>query len=75
MHQEQGQLSCASGGLGVKDTPGLSVFLTIAGARRSICDEEKREAIKRRDHGDETLAEIGRAYNVSGWMISRLRIL
>jgi hypothetical protein len=26
----------------------------------------------RRDHGDETLAEIGRSYNVSGWTISRL---
>jgi hypothetical protein len=31
-----------------------------------------KEAIKRRDHGDETLAEIGRSYNVSGWTISRL---
>ncbi len=29
-------------------------------------------AIKRRDHGAETLAEIGRSYNVSGWTISRL---
>jgi D-isomer specific 2-hydroxyacid dehydrogenase, catalytic domain len=27
---------------------------------------------KRRDHGDETLAEIGRSYNVSGWTIGRL---
>ncbi len=25
-----------------------------------------------RDHGEETLAEIGRSYNVSGWTISRL---
>ena len=33
---------------------------------------QRREAIKRRDHGEETLAEIGRSYNVSGWMISRL---
>jgi DNA invertase Pin-like site-specific DNA recombinase len=31
-----------------------------------------KEAIKRRDHGEETLAEIGRSYNVSGWTISRL---
>jgi hypothetical protein len=30
------------------------------------------EAIKRRDHGEETLAEIGRSYNVSGWTIARL---
>jgi len=33
---------------------------------------QKREAIRRRDHGEETLAEIGRSYNVSGWTISRL---
>jgi len=33
---------------------------------------QKREAIKRRDNGSETLAEIGRSYNVSGWTISRL---
>jgi DNA invertase Pin-like site-specific DNA recombinase len=33
---------------------------------------QKKEAIKRRDHGEETLAEIGRSYNVSGWTISRL---
>jgi hypothetical protein len=32
----------------------------------------RREAIKRRDHGEETLAEIGRSYNVSGWTIARL---
>jgi hypothetical protein len=25
-----------------------------------------------RDHGEETLAEIGRSYNVSGWTIGRL---
>jgi DNA invertase Pin-like site-specific DNA recombinase len=33
-----------------------------------------KEAIKRRNHGDETLAEIGKSYNVSGWTISRLVI-
>jgi hypothetical protein len=26
----------------------------------------------RRDHGEEALAEIGLAYNVSGWTIARL---
>jgi DNA invertase Pin-like site-specific DNA recombinase len=31
-----------------------------------------KEAIRRRDYGEETLAEIGRSYNVSGWTISRL---
>ena len=30
------------------------------------------EAIRRRDHGDETCAEIGRSCNVSSWIISRL---
>jgi len=30
------------------------------------------EAIRRRDQGEETLAEIGRSYNVSGWTILRL---
>jgi hypothetical protein len=28
--------------------------------------------VKRRDRDGETLAEIGRSYNVSGWTISRL---
>jgi hypothetical protein len=34
----------------------------------------RREAIRRRDHGEETLVEFGRQlqYNVSGWTISRL---
>jgi hypothetical protein len=31
-----------------------------------------REAIKRRDRGEESLADIGRSYNVSGATISRL---
>jgi hypothetical protein len=35
-------------------------------------DPQKREAIKRRDRADETLAESGRSYNVSGWTIARL---
>jgi hypothetical protein len=37
-----------------------------------LTDHQRREAIKRRDYGEETLAEIGRSYNVSGWTISRL---
>ena len=32
------------------------------------------EAIKRRERGDETLAEISRSYNVSGWTIARLAL-
>jgi DNA invertase Pin-like site-specific DNA recombinase len=42
------------------------------GWKPKLTDHQKREAIKRRDHGEETLAEIGRSYNVSGWTISRL---
>jgi hypothetical protein len=33
---------------------------------------QKREAIRRRDHGDETVREIARSYNVSHSTISRL---
>ena len=43
------------------------------GRKPKLTDHQKREAIKRRDHGEETLAAIGRSYNVSGWTISRLR--
>ena len=42
------------------------------GRKPKLTDHQRREAIKRRDHGKETLAEIGRSYNVSGWTISRL---
>ena len=37
-----------------------------------LTPHQKREAIKRRDQGDETLADIGRSYNVSSATISRL---
>src|SRR6476620_2909805 len=37
-----------------------------------LTPHQKREAIKRRDEGDETLADIGRSYNVSPATISRL---
>jgi DNA invertase Pin-like site-specific DNA recombinase len=43
------------------------------GRKPKLTTHQQREAIKRRDRGDETLAEIGRSYNVSGWTISRLR--
>jgi hypothetical protein len=29
---------------------------------------------RRKDHGEETLAEIRRSYNVSGWTIGRLTV-
>lgn len=34
---------------------------------------QKAKTIAKREKGDETLAEIGRSYNVSGATISRLR--
>jgi len=37
-----------------------------------LTPHQKKEAIRRRDHGEETLAEIGKSYNVIGWTISRL---
>jgi DNA invertase Pin-like site-specific DNA recombinase len=37
-----------------------------------LTPHQKREAIKRRDQGEESLADIGRSYNVSGATISRL---
>jgi DNA invertase Pin-like site-specific DNA recombinase len=44
------------------------------GPKFKLTDHQKHEAIKRRDHGEETLAEIGRSYNVSGWTIARLAL-
>ena len=37
-----------------------------------LTSHQRREAIKRRDRGEESLADIGRSYNVSGATISRL---
>ena len=37
-----------------------------------LTGHQRKEAIHRRDNGDETLAEIGRSYNVTGWTIARL---
>jgi DNA invertase Pin-like site-specific DNA recombinase len=37
-----------------------------------LTPHQQREAIKRRELGEESLAEIGRSYNVSGATISRL---
>jgi hypothetical protein len=37
-----------------------------------LTDHQRKEAIRRRDKGEETLSEIGRGYNVFGWTISRL---
>jgi DNA invertase Pin-like site-specific DNA recombinase len=42
------------------------------GRKPKLTPHQKREAIRRRDKGEDSLAEIGRSYNVSGWTISRL---
>jgi DNA invertase Pin-like site-specific DNA recombinase len=42
------------------------------GRRPKLTAHQKREALERRERGEETHAEIGRSYNVSGWTISRL---
>jgi DNA invertase Pin-like site-specific DNA recombinase len=42
------------------------------GRKPKLTPHQKREAIRRRAKGEESLAEIGRSYNVSGWTISRL---
>lgn len=39
-----------------------------------LTPHQQREAIRGRDSGAETLADIGRSYNVSGSTISRLAI-
>jgi hypothetical protein len=43
------------------------------GRKSKLTEHQKRDAIRRRGHGEETLAEIGRSYIVSGWTISRLQ--
>jgi DNA invertase Pin-like site-specific DNA recombinase len=42
------------------------------GRPSKLTPHQRREAIKRRDQGNETLADIGRSYNVSAATISRL---
>ena len=39
-----------------------------------LTEHQRREAVKRRDRGDETLREISRSYNVSHSTISRLQV-
>jgi DNA invertase Pin-like site-specific DNA recombinase len=42
------------------------------GRKPKLTPHQKQEALRRRDRGEESLAEIGRSYNVSGWTIARL---
>jgi hypothetical protein len=41
------------------------------GDKPTMTAQQQREAVTRRNQGDETLAEIWRGYNVSGWTILR----
>jgi len=42
------------------------------GRKPKLTEHQRREAIKRRDKGEETLREIAQSYNVSHQTISRL---
>jgi DNA invertase Pin-like site-specific DNA recombinase len=64
------ELICARTGEGRERAKARGVKM---GPKFKLTPHQMREAIRRRDHGDETLAEIGRSYNVSGWTISRLK--
>jgi hypothetical protein len=44
----------------------------VAPAALSVSDYQRKEAIKRRDAGEETLAQIAKSYGVDISMISRL---
>jgi DNA invertase Pin-like site-specific DNA recombinase len=44
------------------------------GRPRKLTPHQQKEAIKRRDRGEESLADIGRSYNVSAATISRLTV-
>ena len=44
----------------------------LFGRPRKLTPHQRREAIARRDAGDETLTDIARSYNVSHSTISRL---
>jgi hypothetical protein len=45
----------------------------LFGRPTKLTPHQRREAIARRDAGDETLTDIARSYNVSHSAISRLR--
>lgn len=44
------------------------------GRSPKMTTHQQREALARRERGEESLAEIGRSYNVSGWTIGRLKV-
>jgi hypothetical protein len=42
------------------------------GRKPKLTAHQKKKAIPRRAKGEESLADIGRSYNMSGWTIARL---
>ncbi|MGH6834995.1 MAG: hypothetical protein ACREC9_05470 [Methylocella sp.] len=42
------------------------------GREATLTHHQQQEAVKRRAAGKETLGEMARSYNASGWTISRL---
>ena len=42
------------------------------GRKQKLSDYQRKEAIKRRDAGEETLTQIAKSYGVDSSMISRL---
>ena len=44
------------------------------GRKPKLTEHQRREAIKRRDKGQETLGEIAKTYAVSKWTIGRLKL-
>ena len=66
------ELICARTGEGRERAKAQGVKM---GPKFKLTPHQKREAIRRRDHGDETLEHIGRSYNVSHSTISRLEAL
>ena len=42
------------------------------GRKPKLTAHRRQEALTRRERGEESLAEIGRSYNFSGWAVSRL---
>jgi DNA invertase Pin-like site-specific DNA recombinase len=43
------------------------------GRKPKLTTHQQREALTRREAGAESLADIGRSFNVSGWTIARLK--
>jgi hypothetical protein len=56
----------------IEDCKGVVVIAERLGPKSELTPHQQKEAIKRRDRGDETLRETAGSYNVSHSTISRL---